>query len=801
MAAFDPSSRVVKKRRIMVDEPISVFSRVQRTVTQAVYGKPSSPKINGEVSDREEREHVEVRQEDSEGKRSVRRTDNARTVVESRSGEDSTTDALDNESRQGRITNSRENLRKRSQENVNIGNGSSGIVEDTTEVQTPSRKRRKRFKGWAYADATDELAQGGAPNSTHLDSGNGRVKKRRDDLSIDINPHQLKLKQSLDTINGAMVEKDSTEDHTIGRARRTSRRTETREDQGSQVKPVAKFNTPRKKGRRKKSSTDVLVLPDAGHHGGQGLETNVSEDVFSDELAQGSQGEESRLGELVQTPVRMPKKTRKAEFVSAEKESVPIPASFVAPPQPEIIFDPQAPLDGHAQALQDMLSGDPEALTKPKTHILSGLTGRRRLPLMNIEDEEMKVKQLVEQTVLAGEGNSMLIIGSRGSGKTSLVETILSTLASDHRDDFHVVRLSGFIHTDDKLALREIWRQLGREMDVEDDDLGGRSNYADTLTSLLALLAHPALEDDDATTARSVVFVLDEFDLFASHPRQTLLYNLFDVAQSRNAPIAVLGLTTKVNVVDSLEKRVKSRFGQRYVHLSLPKSFSTYQDICLSALSYHPSTHDLLQQNKTDLHHLSKTWNDYISTLFTTPPFQHFLRTLYTTTKSIPAFLNASLLPISTLTPTTLPTPSSFTTHTLLPPDSKLALLPSLSTLALALLIAAARLDIILDTDVCTFGMAYDEYVTLASKSKMQSSAAGQMAVGGGARVWSKVLAKGAWEDLGELELVLPAVGGGRGGGGKGEMWRVDVGLEEIGGWLEGESGRGGALGRWCREI
>lgn len=34
---------------------------------------------------------------------------------------------------------------------------------------------------------------------------------------------------------------------------------------------------------------------------------------------------------------------------------------------------------------------------------------------------------------------------------------------------FHVVRLSGFIHTDDKLALREIWRQLGKEMEVEDE--------------------------------------------------------------------------------------------------------------------------------------------------------------------------------------------------------------------------------------------------------------------------------------------------------------------------------------------
>jgi len=40
---------------------------------------------------------------------------------------------------------------------------------------------------------------------------------------------------------------------------------------------------------------------------------------------------------------------------------------------------------------------------------------------------------------------------------------------AQHRENFHVVRLNGFIHTDDKLALREIWRQLGREMEVEED--------------------------------------------------------------------------------------------------------------------------------------------------------------------------------------------------------------------------------------------------------------------------------------------------------------------------------------------
>jgi origin recognition complex subunit 4 len=45
-------------------------------------------------------------------------------------------------------------------------------------------------------------------------------------------------------------------------------------------------------------------------------------------------------------------------------------------------------------------------------------------------------------------------------------------VGKDHRENFHVVRLNGFVHTDDRLALREIWRQLGREMDNEDDPSG-----------------------------------------------------------------------------------------------------------------------------------------------------------------------------------------------------------------------------------------------------------------------------------------------------------------------------------------
>lgn len=89
---------------------------------------------------------------------------------------------------------------------------------------------------------------------------------------------------------------------------------------------------------------------------------------------------------------------------------------------------------------------------------------------------------------------------------------------------------------------------------------------------------------DPGHAAKSVIFILDEFDLFTSHPRQTLLYNLFDIAQARKAPIAVLGLTTKIDVVERLEKRVKSRFSHRYVHLPLPRNLPAYWEICKQGL-------------------------------------------------------------------------------------------------------------------------------------------------------------------------------------------------------------------------
>lgn len=437
--------------------------------------------------------------------------------------------------------------------------------------------------------------------------------------------------------------------------------------------------------------------------------------------------------------------------------------------------------------------------------LLDRCTGRRRIKLIGQDEAYEKAYQLVEQTVVAGEGNSMLVMGARGCGKTTLIELILADLARQQKDQFHVVRLNGFIHTDDKLALREIWRQLGKEMQVEDDIINKTNSHADTMASLLALLSHPSeiAEAQDGVTSKSVVFIIDEFDLFATHPRQTLLYNLFDVAQARKAPIAVLGLTTKIDVVESLEKRVKSRFSHRYVYLSLPKSLPAFWDVCKQGLSV-----DEEDMAKEGIDAASKGhkdfwqwWNSKLEDLRQNSDFQDHLEAHFYSTKSVAAFLSSCILPISSLSPTSpsplIPTGGASSE----PPDSKLHVLEALSELDLSMLIAAARLDIVAHTDTVNFAMAYDEYTSLMSRQRVQSTTAGMVALGGGTRVWGRGIASMSWERLITLGMLIPAATVGRGAAGQSgldaKMWKVDVALEEIPAVVKLNA----VLGRWCEKI
>ncbi|KAJ5753626.1 uncharacterized protein N7511_007779 [Penicillium nucicola] len=490
------------------------------------------------------------------------------------------------------------------------------------------------------------------------------------------------------------------------------------------------------------------------------------------------------------------------------------------------------PLPEYAEKFQALCqSGLGDEVRILSTILLEKLSGKRQVPLRGLEPEYQKVHQLVESTVSVGEGNSMLLLGSRGCGKTAIVESIISSLAKEHRNDFHVVRLNGFLHTDDRLALREMWRQLGRETHTE-DDAAKVSSYADTMATLLAMLSHPeelfgASGGGGATAAKSIVILLDEFDLFVTHPRQTLLYNLFDIAQARKAPIAVIGLTTKVDVTEMLEKRVKSRFSHRYVYVPLPRSFENFSDACLGSLDLNESEmagiadelgteRSLVESDKWKT--LLDGWQEYLQHMWNDKDLQFHLRRIYNQTKTPKEFFTSALLPISDLlqsvstpdpqTTPQIPTPKAFTSQPLScpdpapPPFSTSITSSSPSSLPLALLVAATRLAALFDpgTDgsqsmtplALSFPAAYAEYVRLLTSAKTNASVSGAAATPG--RVWGRDVARESWEKLLSWGLVTP-VGSGNGTA-DGQMFRVEISFEEV---IE-MAGSGGALGQWWRE-
>lgn len=177
-------------------------------------------------------------------------------------------------------------------------------------------------------------------------------------------------------------------------------------------------------------------------------------------------------------------------------------------------------------------------------------------------------------------------------------------------------------------------------------------------------------------------------------------------------------------------------------------------------------------------------------------------------TKSVSAFLAGCVLPLTSLslesTSMTYAFNSSRGNSVIDGPDSKLHLLESLSDLDLSMLVAAARLDIVADTDTVNFAMAYDEYSSFMGKQRVASASSGLLPLGSSARIWGRGVAGVAWERLVTLGLLVPAGmvgrGGAAGGGAAGleaKMWKVDVSLEEIPASVKLNS----ILTRWCKEI
>ncbi|XP_077369225.1 origin recognition complex subunit 4 [Festucalex cinctus] len=304
---------------------------------------------------------------------------------------------------------------------------------------------------------------------------------------------------------------------------------------------------------------------------------------------------------------------------------------------------------------------------------------------------------LLQRTAIHGESNSVLIVGPRGSGKTALLKCVLRDLLQEKEVQKNLlqVHLNGLLQTDDRIALKEITRQLNLENVVGDKVFG---SFAENLVFLLE-----ALKKGDRSTTRPVLFVLDEFDLFAHHKNQTLLYNLLDVSQSAQAPVAVVGLTCRLDVLELLEKRVKSRFSHRQIHLLNNVSFTQYIERVGSQLSLPDDFPD---------RRFAQEWNSSVQSVCEDKSVEETLRRHYNFSKdfrSLHMLLMLCLSRISTVNPTIKPA-DVLEASRLCFSDAKSNMLHGLSILELCLVIAMKHLNDVYEGEPFNFQMVHNEF-------------------------------------------------------------------------------------------
>ncbi|XP_069433720.1 origin recognition complex subunit 4 isoform X1 [Ovis canadensis] len=351
--------------------------------------------------------------------------------------------------------------------------------------------------------------------------------------------------------------------------------------------------------------------------------------------------------------------------------------------------------------------------------------------LFGVQVQYKHLIELLKRTAIHGESNSVLIIGPRGSGKTMLINHALKELMEVEgvSENILQVHLNGLLQINDKIALKEITRQLNLENVVGDKVFG---SFAENLSFLLE-----ALKKGDRTSSCPVIFILDEFDLFAHHKNQTLLYNLLDISQSAQTPVVIIGLTCRLDILELLEKRVKSRFSHRQIHLMNSFSFPQYLKIFKEQLSLPSIFPEKIFAEK---------WNENVQSLSEDRSVKEVLQKHFNVSKNLRSLHMLLMLALNRVTPSHpfITAADLMEANQLCSMDSKGNIVHGLSVLEICLIIAMKHLNDIYEEEPFNFQMVYNEFQKFVQR-KAHS-----------VYNFEKPVVMKAFEHLQQLELIRP---------------------------------------------
>lgn len=356
----------------------------------------------------------------------------------------------------------------------------------------------------------------------------------------------------------------------------------------------------------------------------------------------------------------------------------------------------------------------------------------------NAEDELYNVFKSVIQN---GENNSAMVIGPRGSGKSFLIKKCLAKLVNSLKEkncssDFMLVNLSGCFQYDDKSALIEISKQLKLENVINDKVFG---SFSDSFEFLIR-----SMRAGDVGS-KPLLFIMEEFDLFTKNKTQLLLYTILNTIQTSSTPMCLIGITCRIDVLDLLEKRIKSRFSHRQIYLFNDYSFTKYLEMA-----------KVFILNSEDLKSVKQKYLEpFVGDLFEDPKVIKLLNLQYDYDKSITTLKRLFLLPTLCLSlldtdllkskDITAVRKEVYKSYDLLNIDTKFSMLKGVSILELTLIVVMLELSDLFPEQPFNFDLIFNAYYKFCQKRNW------------GQQKYEKQIVLKAYEHLISLNFILPA--------------------------------------------
>ncbi|KMZ85466.1 hypothetical protein PVBG_02152 [Plasmodium vivax Brazil I] len=161
----------------------------------------------------------------------------------------------------------------------------------------------------------------------------------------------------------------------------------------------------------------------------------------------------------------------------------------------------------------------------------------------------------------------------------------------------YTIRISAYLYRDDVQCIRSILSQLQNYVDEGQSKMEGNLLLNDYIIKLEKLLIQINNEK------KQTLLIIENVEKFCLQNKQNLLYTLFDLLHKKNICINIICLTNVLDITQTLEKRIKSRFTFEMLHISPILNIEE-----ISKLVY-----KILYVNLDDFHLIKKYYSVYFT--------------------------------------------------------------------------------------------------------------------------------------------------------------------------------------------